>query len=407
VRLLYVTSSFPYGPGEAFLVAELAELEAQGHEVVVVPTYPRGNVVHDDARALLDRARAVPLLSPRIAASAARVCLADLASSARAVRPVARSRSATVLAKNAAVVPKSLWTTELARSLAVDHIHAHWAGTSATVAMVAAEITRIPWSLTVHRWDIGENNLLRQKVDSAAFVRAISASGLADLRRSIGDTTTPTPVIHMGVPLPTRPEPPTPRSSDEPLRILVPANLLEVKGHRHLVDAVSLLRAAGEPVIVALAGEGRLRPALERQVADLGLERAVVFLGQLSHAALLEQLAAGNWDAVVMPSIETAGGEREGIPVSLLEAMSYRVPVVGTRAGGVVELLRDGSGMLVPPANAAALADAIATLARDDSLRIRLGAAGRDRVERDFAARSVVRELAAHFEAAGPASDDR
>jgi len=266
--------------------------------------------------------------------------------------------------------------------------------------MVAAELTGIPWSLTVHRWDIRENNLLRRKARSAAFVRAISADGLADLRRRVGDTATPTLVIHMGVSVPpTAVEPAVPAPGD-PLRILVPANLLEVKGHRHLVDAVALLGSRGVAVRAELAGSGPLRTAIEGRIASRRLDRACVLLGQLSHEELQRRLAAGSWDAVVMPSVETPSGEKEGIPVALLEAMSHGLPVVGTSAGGVPELLADGSGLLVPPADPAALADALARLAADAALRRSLGEAGRARIERDFASDEVVRELVARIEEA-------
>jgi len=399
MRLLYVTSSFPYGHGEGFLVAELRELEAQGHEVTIVPAYPRGALVHDDARALARRSRTTPLLSAAVARGSLHLARSEAAATRRNLAALSRSRTPLVFAKNAVVFPKALWTAELARELAVDHIHAHWAGTSGTIAMIAADLSGVPWSLTVHRWDIREDNLLRRKAASAAFVRAISSDGLADLRHRVGDTAATTVLIHMGVPVPPAPVDLAARAADEPLRILVPANLLEVKGHRHLVDAVSRLRTQGVGVTVELAGQGPLRGQIEEQIASYRLEGFVTFLGQLSHTTLLDRLAAGIWDAVVMPSIETQTGEKEGIPVSLLEAMSYGIPVVGTSAGGVAELLDDGSGLLVPPADAPALAEALASLAADRTLRTRLGLAGRARVERDFASQAVVRELAGRFAA--------
>jgi len=400
MKLLYVTSSFPYGHGEGFLVAELNELEAQGHEVVVVPALARGPVVHDDVRPLIARTQKAPLLSAAIASSALREARRSPAASARRFAALRDGRSPLIVAKNAAVVPKSLWAARLARELAVDHVHAHWAGTSATIAMLASELTGIPWSFTVHRWDIREDNLLRRKADSAAFVRAISADGLADLRRKVDGTSTPTLLIHMGVPLQRRPAATSPRPREEPLRVLVPANLLEVKGHRHLLEAVALLRDREVPVRVVLAGRGPLRAAIERQIDSLRLDDACSLAGQLSHPDLLRRLSEGEWEAVVMPSIETRSGEKEGIPVSLLEAMSYGVPVVGTRVGGMVELLDDGSGLLVPPADAHALAAALETLAGDAELRARLAERGRAKVERDFASESVVRELVARFEGA-------
>jgi glycosyltransferase involved in cell wall biosynthesis len=312
-----------------------------------------------------------------------------------------RSRSAKILAKNIAVYPKGLWLAALTRELGVDHIHAHWGGTSATLAMFASGVTGVPWSLTVHRWDIREDNLLRPKLHSASFVRAVSGDGLHDLERIAGRTRTPALVIHMGVPLPAGTLDTRGRRTDEAtLRVLVPAGLLEVKGHRYLVDAIRVLRSRGTQVLVGLAGSGPLRAEIAQQVADASVAEECVLLGQLSHSELLRQLEGGEWDAVALASVETASGEKEGIPVVFLEAMSYGLPVVGTAVGGIPELLGGGAGLLVPSRNAVVLADALERLARDPALRARLGRLGRERVERDFSVESVVRELAARFERA-------
>jgi glycosyltransferase involved in cell wall biosynthesis len=401
VRLLYVTSSFPFGHGEGFLVEELRSLEREGHELTIVPTLARGPVVHDDARPFLDRTRNAPLLSRRVARAAAR----DVWEAPGLVAVVARSRSPRILAKNLSIVPKALWLTALARRLGVEHVHAHWAGTSGTLAMLASRASGIPWSLTVHRWDIREDNLLAAKAASASFVRAISDDGLRDLQRVAGPAAAQASVLHMGVALPEHVAPA--RREERPLRVLVPANLLEVKGHRHVVDAVALLGARGVPVFVGLAGQGELRAELEAQIARLGVGGECVLLGQLSHPELLAGLAAGEWDAVALPSVATPSGEKEGIPVAFLEAMSHGVPVVGTTAGAVPELLGDGAGMLVPPGDADALADALERLAREPELRAGLARAGRARVERDFSSAAIAAELSRRFEQARSGGSSR
>jgi glycosyltransferase involved in cell wall biosynthesis len=399
VRLVYVTSSFPFGHGEGFLVAELRALERLGHEVTVVPALARGPVVHEDARAFLARVRDAPLVSAHVVAAAGRGVARAPGAAAGQLGAVARSRSPRILSKNISAFPKALWLAEVVRELGADHVHAHWAATSATLAMVASEVGGVPWSLTVHRWDIREDNLLARKAASASFVRAISRDGLRDLRRRAGSAADDAFVLHMGVEMPPAPGPPRAREDGAPFRVLVPANLLEVKGHRHLVEAVGLLRARGVPVLVALAGQGPLRGELESQIARLRLGETCTLVGQLSHVELLGRLAAGEWDAVVLASVETPSGEKEGIPVSLLEAMGHGVPVVGTDAGGVPELLGDGAGLLVPPADPVALAGAIEQLASDEAGRGRLALAGRERVERDFDVDAIARELAAQFAA--------
>ena len=400
LRVLYVTSSFPFGGGEAFLLPEVLELRRRGHDVRVVPVFPRGVVVHSDAVQLLADTVREPLLSLRILTGAAAEARGNAPAVLGALRALAKSRSPRILAKNLLVYPKGLWLAQVARSLRADHIHAHWGATSATSAMLASRLSGITWSMTVHRWDICERNLLGKKIESASFVRVISESG----RRALLANVTPPPgwsplLIHMGVPL----IPLVPHSSAPPherLRILVPANLLEVKGHEHLVDALALLKGRGRLVTAGLAGEGPLRRRLERRAAARGVAAECLFLGQLSHADVLAELAGGEWDLVALTSIVTASGETEGIPVSLLEAMSHGVPVLASAVGGIPELLRGDAGVLVAPADPAALADAIDGLLEDPDERRRLGRAGRRRVEEEFSIDGVVDALVEQFQRA-------
>src|SRR5215472_16426859 len=117
VRLLYVTSSFPFGHGEWFLVAEVNELEAQGHEVVVLPALARGPLVHEDARPLLARTWKTPLESRAVARSSFREVRSRPAASGRELAQLRQSRSGRILLKNVAAFPKSLWAAQLVREL--------------------------------------------------------------------------------------------------------------------------------------------------------------------------------------------------------------------------------------------------------------------------------------------------
>jgi colanic acid/amylovoran biosynthesis glycosyltransferase len=380
VKLVYVTSSLPHGPLEAFVLPEVAALERLGHEVWIVPMWPRGERVHADAEAFDARTLSEPLLSSAV-----------LTSAAREVRPaplgrMLRSRPRTV-AKNLLVHPKALWLARRLRELRPDHVHAHWISTSATLAMVAAERTGIAWSLTAHRWDIREANLLRAKARSACFVRTISEAGAQELRERVGLPDWSPVVLRMGVQLPAATA--TPRGGQE-LRLLTPANLLPVKGHRYLFEALAGL----DGVSLDVAGEGPLRAELEERARGL----PVSFLGAVSHTEVLAGLEAGRWDAVVLPSAPTPEGDQEGVPVSLIEAMAAGVPVLSTECGAIPELVTEGSGLLVPPADPAALRGALERL-RDPELRRSLALGGRRRVETDFDVDRIAAELAERFAA--------
>lgn len=379
IRLAYVTAGFPFGPGEAFLAPEARALAGLLPRLWLVPTRPRGPVVHEDARPLLGLTLREGLV-PRGAVAAARQArLADLA-------PLGGSRSARILAKNAAVAPKALWLARLLDRLGVEHVHAHWGGTSSTMAMLAARQAGIPWSLTLHRWDIGEDNLLAEKVASASFVRAISEFGAAQVRERVPGARVG--VLHMGVELPDEPAPPC--SGEALLRLVAVGSLTPQKGQAALLDAMA---ASAAPVSLDLVGEGPLRRALTERVRALGLDRRVRLLGALPHATLLRRLRAGEWHAFVHSSPE-GPGLSEGIPVSLMEAMAAGVPVAACASGGVAELVA-GAGILVPRHDAAELGGAIALLAHDPELTARLGAAGRRRVRASFDAAVVAARLAA------------
>jgi glycosyltransferase involved in cell wall biosynthesis len=380
VRLVYVTSSLPHGPLEAFVLPEIAALERLGHEVWIVPMWPRGDRMHADAEPFRERTLSEPLLSSAV-----------LTSAARELRPapvarMLRSRPRTA-AKNLLVHPKALWLARRLRELRPDHVHAHWISTSATLAMVAAERAGIGWSVTAHRWDIREANLLRAKARSACFVRAISEAGAQELRQRVGLPGWSPVVLRMGVRRPAATA--TPRGGRE-LRLLTPANLLPVKGHRYLFEALAGL----DGVSLDVAGEGPLRADLEERARGL----PVRFLGAVSHTDLLAGMEAGRWDAVVLPSAPTPEGDKEGIPVSLIEAMAAGVPVLSTECGAIPELVTEDSGLLVPPADPAALRAALERL-RDSELRRTLSAAGSRRVEKDFDVDETAAKLAERFAA--------
>lgn len=388
-----MTAKLPFGSGEPFIVPEILELLERECDVSVVPVRARGEFADGDARALLPRTLAISLASPRVLGGA----LSEAVRSPRrtgAALLLLRGSPLRILAKNAAVVPKALWLARRLRETASEHVHAHWAGTSATLAMLAAHVADVPWSFTAHRWDIAENNLLQTKARRACFVRAISAHGAEEISSIVGDAAAPW-VLHMGVRLPSRRAEPS--SAGGALRILTAARFVEKKGHVHLLEAVKLLRDRGVHVRADLAGDGPLEGKLRKRVSELGLPDTVEFLGRISHDDLLADLERGRWDAVALPSVVTATGQLEGIPVSLIEAMACGLPVVGTDAGGVPELLAEGAGILVSPGDPGALADALELLARHPAKRASLGERGRARVEEAFSAERIATLLVARF----------
>lgn len=381
-RLVYLASSFPYGMNDVFFGPEVRELRRQGVDVLVIPIRPRGLLTTADAaefavrRPLLDGAIALGLLLELVRSP--RRTLGSLRLLAQAPH---------VLYRNLVAFPKALWIARVAREWEADHIHAHWAGPPSTVAMVASRLSGVPWSFTAHATEIHANNLLRQKSESAAFVRFIAAAMEERARTTApGVDESRWTVLRVGIELPPPPER-VPRN--DPPVLLLAASFTEGKGHSVLLDAVRELVDQGRRPEVWLAGAGPTEEKVRARTGELGLEDVVRFRGHVPRAEILEWLADGKVDVVVLPS------DSEGVPVSLIEALAHGVPAVASDVGGVGELLGDGCGELVPPRDPAALAGAIERLLASPELRAKYARAGRIRVEQEFAVDRVVERLRA------------
>jgi glycosyltransferase involved in cell wall biosynthesis len=177
-------------------------------------------------------------------------------------------------------------------------------------------------------------------------------------------------VIHNAVDVTAAPRSPHDRATP---RLIAVGRLKAPKDFVTLVRALAALR--GRTYEALIVGDGPDRGAVEAEIERLGLEGRVQLAGERSDVP--ELLAAS--DVFVLSS------RSEGLPVSVLEAMAAQLPVVASRVGGLGELVVDGeTGLLVPPGDETALAEALGRLVDDRELRRKLGAAGRARAEDSF-----------------------
>ncbi|MBP8983996.1 MAG: hypothetical protein KBF90_04595, partial [Coprothermobacter sp.] len=239
-----------------------------GVNLLIIPRNPSKEVFHREGERLLGNTVWLPLLDKRIFFNFLKALLSRPHVWSIIGTIFHRSRTWKIAVKNLAILPKAVFVADSLRNEGVEHIHAHWGSTTATMAWIISELTGIPWSITLHRWDIKENNMLEEKIRSAKFVRCISENGRDELFNTIGRKyENRVKVIHMGVRIPdNRLEPKTHR---DVLRIVTPANLLEVKGHKFLVEACSILIERGvDGFQCVFYGEGPLKGILADIVRD-------------------------------------------------------------------------------------------------------------------------------------------
>ena len=180
------------------------------------------------------------------------------------------------------------------------------------------------------------------------------------------------------------------------LTILFVGRLVELKGLAYLIQAAGRLRGRVSVRIVVI-GIGPERDRLEALARDQQVE--VDFRNKIPDAELHQAFLTS--DLLVLPSIIDARGDTEGLGVALLDAMSYGIPAIASRVGGIPDIIEDGvSGILVPPADPQALADAVERLSRDPAYARRLGEGGRERLRTQFSWDAITARWEAVYRAA-------
>ena len=275
----------------------------------------------------------------------------------------------------------------LARRVRPALVHAHSSKAGALVRALRPVLGRTPVVYTPHGYAFAghfesEAQRAAYRLVEAGLSRLTSLTlCVCEFERQLAARVGPlarTRVVHNGVELPSRRPAPDPRVAELAARgpVVGALSLLRPgKGVETLVEAAPAILRDRPGVSIAVAGDGALRPELERRIAAAGLEGRVVLLGQLPNAAAL---LAGTTIAV-NPSWA------ESFPYAVLESMAAGIPMVSTAVGGVHEALEDGrSGVLVAPRDAAALAAAVGGLLDDPACAAAISRAAQARAVERF-----------------------
>ena len=291
---------------------------------------------------------------------------------------------------------EGVYAAYLMRERSYDQIHAHFVDRATTVALIASRLLDIPYSATAHANDIYVDPvLLPEKVAEAKFVATCTHYNKVHLETVLRpEQQDKVRCIYHGLDM-SRYEPQEDTAADRPLLLSV-GQLKDKKGFAYLLEACRRLRDWGYDFQCRIVGEGPLRAELEDQIRQLGLQEVVSLCGALAHAEVIEKYRQAT--IFVLPCILSADGDRDGIPNVILEAMAMELPVVSTRHSGIPEVVHHGhNGLLVPPAEAEPLAEALARLLDEPESRLKYGMKGRETIIEAFTVESNVDKLLREF----------
>jgi glycosyltransferase involved in cell wall biosynthesis len=365
----YVAQVFPK-LSETFVLDEVLGLEAAGEEVIVDSIEPvRDEPRHGRIALLRASIRCIPenpsgwtvfAAHARLAVRRPRTWL-RLARRARADGTWEHFRRAGVVARRT-------------RAAQARCIHTHFAYDCADVGGMAAALAGRPFALTAHANDIwGEQNAPNLKRRLSLASAAVTPTEYNARRLK---SVAPRVPVHV-VPNAVGDAEAAPAPANGP--VLCIARLVPKKGVDTLIRALGQLTQSYPELHLEVIGDGPLEDELRALAAELGLAGRVDFRGPQPPEVIRD--AYNRCSVFALASRIAPDGDRDGLPVVLLEALARRLPVVTTDVVGIPELIRDRTnGLLVPPDDPAKLAEAIGELLSDRSLAARLGAAGQSLV---------------------------
>lgn len=380
LRIGYIVPQFP-GQTHIFFWREIQALERMGHEVHVFSTSkpPKGLIAHDWSDEAMERTTYLGSANPlKAGIAASRLLGLGL--------PGWILREGGEFAKDALIcLGASQQLAQCAKTLKLDHIHAHSCARSSLIACFAHILGAPTYSLTLHGplSDYGPGQ--RLKWEHASFATVITQKLEDEIGQQLAGYLPERIVIRpMGVDTDalTRTAPYTPPKLGRPIRVFSCGRLNVVKGHQDLMSATRQLIDQGVDVRVEIAGEddhggGGYRTELEAHLKKLHLQDHVKLLGAIDAGQVKAKLEESH--LFVLASWD------EPLGVAYMEAMSMGVPTIGTDAGGVRELIEDSvNGYLVAPKSPNQLARTIRTLAGDPAALQRLSEAGRSHVVKHF-----------------------
>jgi glycosyltransferase involved in cell wall biosynthesis len=261
--------------------------------------------------------------------------------------------------------------------------------------MVLSELSGIPFTFETHAYDLFVNfPFAKEKIEKASVIQTESGYH-REFLETCGAPREKVKIIHLSPNRQMLDELPPVRRRDD--LVVSICRLHPIKGLVHALRAVARVTRVFPGLEYAIVGTGPLQQELIAESRRLGIERHVRFTGAMSNedaCALLREAAV-----FLLPSVVAPDGDRDGTPTAIAEAMQLEVPVISSRLSGIPELVADGvTGILTEPGDVTAIATALDRLLHDESLRTRMGRAGKEKVVREFNVDTNVAALRACWE---------
>lgn len=378
LRIGYVVKRYPRF-SETFIVNEVLAHEAAGFPIEIFSLQPPVDTHFQNA---ISRVQApVTYLAP---ASLKAAALWEAMEQTQAIFSGFWPALHEARGERVADLLQGMMLARLVAERGIDHLHAHFATSAATVVRLASRFCGVTYSFTAHAKDIFHESVrtedFARKLHDASAVVTVSDFNLSHLKETFSSCGGDVCRVYNGLDLAeftfTDPE-------ARPPRIVSVGRLIEKKGFHVLVEACALLRRKRKDFRCVIIGTGALHEQLRMQIDRLNLNDCVEMAGARPLADVMQSIR--NSAALAAPCVVGNDGDRDGLPTVLLEAMALGTPCVATDVTGIPEVIRhEQTGLLVRQNDAGQLAAALERLLDDAALRRRLAVNARSLIEVHF-----------------------
>jgi len=399
LKILYILEYFP-ARSETFILNELRTLKKFGAEPVIIQLSP----YKDQISLKRSEFKIYPLHSLKLLKVVKEIpnFLSNLISKPNLYLPLILTvlplypkigfRKAT---RALVFLPK---ISLIAKKESVNHIHAHFEGNPALIAMLTSRITVLPYSFTVHGKGLFINPfLVKEKVQGAKFVASISEFNKKYMVKkfNLKEFEEKIKIIHCGVSIKQLRKSKA-EGQGKFLRILTVSRLAEKKGIDDILHSLRILKDLGVKYQYKIIGGGPYQQSLIKLVNKLGVSENVVFLGPTSTETVFKELSTADIFLLTPKSKKTE--IEEGIPVVMMEAGLAGLPVISSRLSGIPELIdHEQNGLLINQGDYKNLANLILGLREKPGERKRLGNNLRKKVLDEFNLQKNVKVLLKNY----------